>query len=78
VTDGPYAAITREKQIKGWTRAKKLALIRAEDWAMKDLAPPLSGWRAGQFSVTERRWRYREGSFSMLPRLWVTGGLLWA
>ena len=50
-TDGPYAAITREKQIKGWTREKKLALIRTENPAMKDLAPQLFGWRAGQFSV---------------------------
>ena len=52
VTDGPDAAITREKQIKGWTREKKLALVRAENLAMKDLALEPFSWRAGQFSVT--------------------------
>jgi len=54
VTDGPYAAISREKEIKGWTREKKLALVRTENPAMKDLAPQLFGWRAGQFSVTRQ------------------------
>jgi putative endonuclease len=53
-TEGPYAAITRERQIKGWTREKKLALIRTENPAMKDLAPQLFGWRAGQFSIARR------------------------
>ena len=39
--DDPTAAITREKQIKGWARRKKLALIeeRNPDW--KDLS---EGW----------------------------------
>ena len=32
------AAIAREKQIKGWTRRKKLALIRAFNPAWKDLS----------------------------------------
>ena len=32
------AAITREKEIKGWSRDKKLALIRSKNSAMKDLA----------------------------------------
>jgi putative endonuclease len=33
-TDDPVAAITREKEIKGWARRKKLALIeeRNPDW----------------------------------------------
>ena len=33
-TPDAYAAITREKQLKGWTRAKKEALIAAQnpDW----------------------------------------------
>jgi len=34
-------AIAREKQIKGWTRAKKLALIRASNPELKDLADGL-------------------------------------
>ena len=33
-----YDAITREKQIKGWTRAKKLALIEKENRGWIDLA----------------------------------------
>ena len=31
-------AIAREKQLKGWRRAKKIALIRAENPRWKDLA----------------------------------------
>jgi putative endonuclease len=34
-------AITREKQIKSWSRAKKLALIQAENPTWQDLA---EGW----------------------------------
>lgn len=34
----PAAAIAREKQLKGWTRAKKEALIATADPAWKDLA----------------------------------------
>src|SRR5579863_7470007 len=33
----PRDAIAREKQIKGWTRAKKLALIKAENPGLVDL-----------------------------------------
>ena len=54
VAEGPHAAITREKEIKGWTREKKLALVRSDNPALKDLAPELFGLRAGQFSVTKR------------------------
>ena len=57
VTGDVYAAICREKQLKGWLREKKLALIRSQNPAMKDLAPELCGWRAGQFSVPRRRSR---------------------
>jgi putative endonuclease len=32
------AAIAREKQIKGWLRAKKVALIEADNPAWKDLS----------------------------------------
>jgi putative endonuclease len=35
------AAITREKQIKGWLRAKKIALIEADNPDWKDLS---EGW----------------------------------
>jgi putative endonuclease len=34
-------AIAREKQIKGWTRARKMALIKAANPACKDLS---EGW----------------------------------
>jgi putative endonuclease len=34
-------AIAREKQIKGWTRAKKIALIEAENPTWEDLAADL-------------------------------------
>ena len=34
----PLTAITREKQIKGWTRVKKLALIEAYSPGWHDLA----------------------------------------
>ena len=33
------AAIAREKQIKGWRREKKVALIEAENPTWEDLAP---------------------------------------
>ncbi|MDA0737968.1 MAG: GIY-YIG nuclease family protein [Nitrospirae bacterium] len=33
-----HAALTREKQIKGWTRAKKLELIEAQNSEWKDLS----------------------------------------
>ena len=33
------AAIAREKQIKGWTRAKKIALIEADNPTWRDLRP---------------------------------------
>jgi putative endonuclease len=36
------SAIAREKQIKGWTRAKKLALITQTNPEFKDLAAQLS------------------------------------
>ncbi len=36
--EGPSAAIAREKQLKGWTRAKKIALIVRENPAWIDLS----------------------------------------
>ena len=38
VADGPRAAIAREKQIKGWVRRKKIALIDALNPEWKDLS----------------------------------------
>jgi len=37
----PTAAIAREKQIKGWVRAKKIALIESENPEWRDLS---AGW----------------------------------
>ena len=34
----PMAAIVREKQIKGWSRAKKIALIKEHNPEWKDLS----------------------------------------
>ncbi len=42
-TSDVRAAIAREKQIKGWTRAKKIALIVATNPRWKDLSAGLSG-----------------------------------
>ncbi len=45
LADGPTAAIRREKQLKGWTRAKKVALIESANPKWLDLArgwPPLA------------------------------------
>jgi putative endonuclease len=36
--ENPKSAITREKQIKGWNRAKKVALIEESNSAWEDLA----------------------------------------
>ncbi len=41
VTQDVQAAITREKQIKGWLRSKKIALIESVNPEWKDLS---MGW----------------------------------
>ena len=41
-TDDVNAALAREKQIKGWLRAKKIALIEAENPSWHDLS---EGWQ---------------------------------
>jgi putative endonuclease len=64
VTDDVWSAIAREKQIKGWTHDKKIALIRSQNPAMKDLAPELFGWPAAQFSATRRPAQGRGTSMS--------------
>ena len=38
----PIAAITREKQLKGWTRMRKLRLIESMNPGWRDLS---DGWR---------------------------------
>lgn len=43
VTDEIEGAILREKQIKGWRRAKKIALIESRNPDWRDLAGALSG-----------------------------------
>jgi putative endonuclease len=44
VTEDLQAARERERQIKGWTRAKKLALIRTLNPAMRDLSAAGGKW----------------------------------
>ncbi len=48
-TSDPMAAISREKQIKGWSRSKKISLIESMNPAWDDLA---AGWTE---SVTNER-----------------------
>ena len=38
ITNDVYAALTREKQIKGWLREKKIALIESRNPDWKDLS----------------------------------------
>ena len=40
-TSNPAAAIAREKEIKGWRKAKKIALVAAENPGWRDLAEDL-------------------------------------
>jgi putative endonuclease len=40
-TDDVWAALEREKQIKGWSRAKKVALIEASNPDWRDLSVDL-------------------------------------
>ena len=42
IYDDPENAIVREKQIKGWLRKKKIALIKTTNPEFKDLAEGLS------------------------------------
>lgn len=41
LTESILSAIVREKQIKGWTRAKKIVLIESQNSLWKDLS---EGW----------------------------------
>ncbi len=42
VCDDPHVAITREKQLKGKTRAKKMAIIKSLNPTFRDLSVELS------------------------------------
>ena len=42
-TSDVYAALEREKEIKGWTRAKKIALIREMNPKWEDLSVDIVG-----------------------------------
>lgn len=42
-TSDVYSAITREKEIKGWTRAKKVNLINSKNPLWKDLWKEIIG-----------------------------------
>jgi putative endonuclease len=53
-TDDVTAAIAREKQIKGWSRAREIALIQTENPEWKDLA---EGW-----------WQQQGGGMDSSPR----------
>ena len=55
VTDDVWAALEREKQIKGWTRDKKLALIRSTNSAFRDLSVAGYCWRRGVEASRARR-----------------------
>ncbi len=43
VGEGALGAIAREKQIKGWLRARKIALVESVNPGWRDLAPDLMG-----------------------------------
>jgi len=58
--DDVRGAISREKEIKGWRRAKKIALIESINPAWEDLAETWFGWakekaRAGPSSLSSLR-----------------------
>jgi putative endonuclease len=54
ISPDAYSAIAREKQIKGWSRERKLALIRTLNPAFRDLAPELGIARPFLFACRGR------------------------
>ncbi len=50
-TTDAYAAVTRERRLKGWTRARKLALVEEHNPAWCDLS---AEWFAPPRSATQR------------------------
>ena len=51
VTADIHAAIAREKRIKGWTRARKIALIRTQNPTWRDLGGGPLRLRSGHASL---------------------------
>ena len=58
-TQDVQTALTREKQIKGWTRAKKLDLINVNNPAWKDLA---TDWDDSKWQPSTRTGRTADSS----------------
>jgi len=54
-TEDIVSAIERERLIKGWTRAKKVALVEATNPTWEDLAADWSGTRTARPSVPPGR-----------------------
>ena len=66
LTESIVSAIAREKQIKGWVRAKKIALIESQNLGWKDLS---EGWygearsfgfASGRHSVSDSSQGFRQ------------------
>ena len=55
---GPTGAIAREKQLKGWIRAKKIALIEKSNPTWSDLS---EGWYGIDPTVNKDRQPLRQG-----------------
>ena len=53
--DDARSAISREKQIKGWRRSKKEALVRSMNPAWKDLSRELFGTGSGKVTAREQK-----------------------
>ncbi len=56
-TDDVGAAIGRQKELKGWRRSKKIALIQSVNPQWSDLSRDLIGWkgRGGPGQIASRR-----------------------
>ena len=69
--DKPVSAINREKQLKGWRREKKIALINASNPKWRDLSAiwgkPIAPLRKGQATIAST-----EGLFTVEKRKEVT------
>ena len=55
VTSDVHAAIAREKQIKGWTRSRKLSLVQSANPRWTDLTDGLSSSSPAIYPATEPR-----------------------
>ncbi|HEX4308624.1 MAG TPA: GIY-YIG nuclease family protein [Acidobacteriaceae bacterium] len=61
----PSRAIAREKQLKGWTRAKKIALIEQTNPQWNDLS---QDWEANTVILTEAREKVSPAMHHLDPR----------